>query len=454
MNRYLRVIASLLIITTIIFAEGAGATQEEVKDMIKTAGQLYKEGEFEEAFAIYLKANAADPENRVVLERLGTIALWKNQIESAEKYLKRALRSASWYQGIWPFNVEINARLAMAYYRSDRFEDAAKLFIEAAGPISVGPLRELKAVGKQLALFNGATPYITDGPDITEIKFITTDPLPVVEVSVNGSEPYLFIIDTGGHELIIADDLENKTGIIIGGNLTGEFAGKKKASIGVGKADSIKLGEFTIRNVPVQTLDMASISSVFDRLDIKGVIGTSLLSHFLSTIDYLNGSLILRRKTPDVMKRFNARISSQKSFVLSFWLVETHLMFVWGSVNGLEPMLFLVDTGLADAGFLSSKSILQRAGATIDWSKARVGAGGGGEAKAVEIIVDEVAIGGESGKITKQNVRGVVLEKPLPMFEGQLGFKVGGLVSHQFFRDWALTFDFTKMRMILQKPRQ
>lgn len=85
----------------------------------------------------------------------------------------------------------------------------------------------------------------------------------------------------------------------------------------------------------------------------------------------------------------------------------------------------------------------------MDWNKAVMGAGGGGMVKGLNIEIDEVSLGSGDNRIVKHNIKGVVFEKDISIFNGQLGFKVGGLVSHEFFRDTALTFDFNKMKLIL-----
>jgi hypothetical protein len=43
----------------------------------------------------------------------------------------------------------------------------------------------------------------------------------------------------------------------------------------------------------------------------------------------------------------------------------------------------------------------------------------------------------------------MVQDKPLSIFGDRLGFEVGGLISHAFFRPYALTIDFTNMRLVL-----
>jgi hypothetical protein len=37
-----------------------------------------------------------------------------------------------------------------------------------------------------------------------------------------------------------------------------------------------------------------------------------------------------------------------------------------------------------------------------------------------------------------------------PGLERGQGFRIGGLVSHGFFRSWRVTFDFVRMRMLIE----
>ena len=280
-----------------------------VKAQLEAANAVYREGRFAEAEAAYLKAQELDPKNATVLVGLGTIALWNNRPEEAERHFKEAMDYAPGLQKSWPFNAQLKTTLAMAYYRMDRFPEAARLFKEAAGPVALGPFRELKALGQHLALFGKETPYILEGPEETRVDFVITDPLPVIEVSVNGSESLPFFIDTGGAEVILDTELANEIGAEISGTMTGESAGPK-GRIGVGKVASVTIGEFFVKNVPIHTVDTDPFSAVFNELDVKGIIGTRLLMHFLGTVDYVNGSLILRRKTPSNLQELEAQVDT------------------------------------------------------------------------------------------------------------------------------------------------
>lgn len=420
-----------------------------VKAQLGAADAIYRQGRFSEAEATYLELKELDPKNAEVLERLGTIALWNNRPQEAEHYFKEAMDCAPGLQRFWPFNAQLKTSLAMTHYRQDRLLEAARCFKEAAGPIPLGPFRDVKALGQHLALFGEETPYAIEGPEEIQLDFVITDPLPVVEMSVNGSNPLPFFIDTGGAEVILDKELAKEVRAELSGTMTGESAGPK-GTIGLGKVDSMTIGESVVKNVPIHTVDTDPFAAVFSGLNVKGVIGTRLLMHFLGTIDYVNGSLILRRKTPANLQKLEAQIDAGKVKAIPFWLIQTHYIVAQGTVNGKGPMLFFVDTGLAGNGFTAPESTLQEAGITVDWAKAREGIGGFGKAKEVDIVLDQLTLGTESNEVARRNVPGVALEQPPVVLGNHLGFRIGGLISHRFFRNYALTFDFVGMRLILQ----
>ena len=55
-----------------------------------------------------------------------------------------------------------------------------------------------------LESFKGQTPYELHGNGISiRVKFVKTDPLPLVNVRVNGGKEVTFFIDTGGSEVTL-----------------------------------------------------------------------------------------------------------------------------------------------------------------------------------------------------------------------------------------------------------
>jgi len=64
----------------------------------------------------------------------------------------------------------------------------------------------------------------------------------------------------------------------------------------------------------------------------------------------------------------------------------------------------------------------------------------------VPFVVDRLSLGEASG----EKINGLTNIFP-PSLEYVFGFRIAGLISHQFFRPYAVTFDFSGMRLFLAK---
>jgi hypothetical protein len=171
-----------------------------------------------------------------------------------------------------------------------------------------------------------------------------------------------------------------------------------------------------------------------------------MLSHFLVTLDYPGGKLILRQKTKDQLQPLEHDARDGKAIVIPFWLAGEHFIVAWGRVNRSKPMLLFVDTGLAGGGFLCPESTLKDAAIQLPLGPAFEGIGGGGKVKIVPYEVAELSL----GDAREQKIRAFFGAFP-DRIEYSEGFRIAGIISHQFFRPYALTFDFSEMRLFLKR---
>lgn len=162
-------------------------------------------------------------------------------------------------------------------------------------------------------------------------------------------------------------------------------------------------------------------------------------------MDYPQGELILQRKSKGNLKRFEERAQVEKQIVVPFWMAQ-HYMVTWGIVNKSQPLLLFVDTGLAGVGFTSPESTLKEAGIKVQETQASEGIGEGGKIMSIPFEVEELAL----GDARERNLQGLYGVFP-PLLENAFGFRIGGLISHGFFRPYALTLDFTGMRYFLKR---
>ncbi|WP_420632207.1 aspartyl protease family protein [Candidatus Leptofilum sp.] len=390
---------------------------------MKEAKQKWQQGHFADAAAIYQRLVQQNPLLVEGFTHLGKLALWQNQFAEAEQWLQQAT-------SLEPEAMEPKKLLAELYYRQDQFAKAAPYFREIG--------REAQA--NKLASFGAERPYrVAGSTDTIQLPFLQTDPLPLLTAQLNG-QPANLLLDTGASELIIDPAMAKQVDVTKFGAEGATFAGGKQANYEHGRLDSITLGDWTIHNVPVHLLDMARFTAVTGGVPVHGIIGTVLFYHFLATIAYPQNQLILRRPS--------AQVDTTDTIRVPFWLVGDHLMVAWGTVNQSDPMLMLVDTGLAGGGFLCPQSTLEAGKIQLPQNESFTGEGGGGQVTAVPFNVEQLTLGDAAA----QNVVGIYGPFP-PSLEDGLGFRMGGLISHGFFRNFALTFDFNTMKLYLEEAR-
>jgi hypothetical protein len=414
------------------------ATSQPKQSEIDAANRLFQAGKFAEAGKLYSRMATQNPKDYSATLQLGRIALLSNRLGDAQKWLEKAII-------LQPGDADAKVMLAEMFYRRDDFQKAAaalngvdvssnKLLVSQYPTLNVAKLES----------FKGQTPYELHGNGTsTRLKFLKADPLPLVNVRINGGDEVTFFIDTGGSEVALDTDFARELSIPQFGAVQGTFSGGQHAEVQNGRIATLTVGDWTIRNLPAVMLPLRQLSKDLGVKRIDGCIGTTLLYHFLSTMDYPHGELVLRRKTAKSLEQFSAT-SSGKRVVVPFWMASDHFMVGWGRVETLPPALLFVDTGLEGAGVKLAESVIKEAGIKLEEDKASEGAGGGGKLKIVPYTVRRLSFGG----IEEDNVPGLY-DGPFP-WEYMFGFYLAGMVGHDFFKPYAVTFDFKSMKIFLQ----
>jgi hypothetical protein len=412
---------SAVAVFVVLACFGFGRPGDLPQDLAK-ADELFHRGEFDGAARIYEQAAEKSPSSYEAVMGMSRIAVLRNALDEAEGLLKRAI-------ALKPQEQEPQRLLGETLCRKDAYFQAAPYF-EAVGR---------KAKAEMLQAFRDKTPFeIESGPDISSLPFIRTDPLPVIRVTVNGQEGQ-FLIDTGGWDLHVMPAFAAKCGLeALPEKETGTYAGGRQAASSSAVADRVGLGEFELRNVPVVIPERSG------PFQVDGIVGTVVLDHFLFTLDYPGGRLILRRNTPEMSKDVRAAAERSGAMSVPFWLAGDHFIFAWGTVNGAGPYLFLVDTGMAGGGFDCPEFVVKEAHIELP-KQGFQGMGGGGPVTVYPFTAD-LTLGGAR----RDKVRGLYGALP-PGFGERLGFRTGGLISHGFFRPFAVTFDFQAMTIYLKK---
>lgn len=382
---------------------------------------LFANGFFPEAETAYTDALQKNPHDLKVSTLLGMIALFSNHLDDAEKYLRPAAQAG-------PFQTVAQNFLGEVFYRRDQFPEAARWFRAGGSSERAGPLES----------FGEAAPYTIEGaPDETRLPFVATDPLPIVQVRVNGGDAATFLIDTGGAEVQIDSDFARRLKLTSAGGSSATLLDGSETEMRYSRVAALQLGEFEVRNVPVGIRPLP----VFAGRKLDGVLGTVLLYHFLATVDYSHGEMVLRRGSAESLHAFETRARLEKQIVMPFWLASDHMIVARGRVNQAAALL-LVATGVT-VGFTCPESMIEQAALTFDRNGSVVPATER-RANVAGFMVNDLYL----GEARQQKVAGLAGAFPAG-WEHAYGFRIGGLVGHQFFRSYAVTFDFSGMRLFL-----
>jgi tetratricopeptide (TPR) repeat protein len=396
------------------------------------ADSLFNAGKFSAADAIYRQALAAYPDDLHALTQHAWIAMLSNQLDEARDLFTSALRRQ-------PGNKLALAKLAATLFRLDDFARAEPVYRRLG----------LAPTADWLASFGDLVPYEIHGPETTSLPLVTTGPIAQVNISVNGSRPVPVNVDTGAPFAL-------DPGFAASAGVT------QTAPEGLGRADSITLGDLEIRNVPVQ-VNAGSMSvrtgnsgsRYARRRDSSGpirAIGTSLLSHFLFTIDYADNALVLRQKTA-------AQLQSQAGTVstVPFWVTETSvpgvvIMVAWARLESSLPVLCKVDTG-GTLAFSADDAIATAARDKLDYSKAQrsvVGLTRGmpNYTTTIPFTVHRLALGNAVSCNLPAIAEGNSQDSETGEMLG-LGFAAPATISQLFFSPFAVTFDFHRMTLTL-----
>ena len=418
--RFRRIASTGLLVLAALSASAARKVPD-ISALRAAADSLFAEGWFHAADSVEARIAAVTPDEPRMLRRRATLALLDDRLPDARALLERALAKA-------PDDSATQAQLALACYRADAFPRASELYGEVGRA----------ALSAKLKSFGGLEPYRISG-DTASVPFVHTDPLPLIQARVNGGEPVYLLIDTGGAELILDSTYAATIGARRFGRDTGTFAGGQRGSFEHGRVDSLALGTVTVHDLPVHLMDTKRYAAAGLGLPVSGILGTTVLRHFVFTLDYPAGRLRLR-------PRGRPEAAADTGITMPFWMGSDHLMLARGALGQGPPVLWFVDTGLAGAAFTCPEATLREAGLPTPADTGMEGTGGGGRVKVMPFSVPRLTLGGAEAR----NLLGFLGPFPAAMEHGQ-GYHIAGIVSHGFLRLYAVTFDFDRMRMTLAR---
>jgi tetratricopeptide (TPR) repeat protein/predicted aspartyl protease len=415
-------------------------------------------GEFRLSVEEFRTALALNENEALAIAGLAMVDFYENRLSIAMPALRRAVN-------LDPEEPDFVFNLGQAAARSERYKEAAdayERFLVIAPKTDtdrrariLGLIDFLRYLGRQGAL------YVAGGENRTSVPFEATDNRPVLPVRVNGQKQIMkFVLDTGSGMSVISEETAKKLGIkpVARGGLARAVGGGGKFEIVYGYIDSMDIGGAKVENVPVY------IRKFFDNnVPVDGYLGLSVVSKFLTSIDYGTRRVsLIRQNQSEVVEPWTVRRpegmlalapTNPNDGVVEVALRTTSSGFLSGEV-GLEgfekPVNFIIDTAASITVVSEKLSQEEQLLELLQPSRMRV-FGAAGVTEDVKLLqLPKLSL----GVTTLERINAAVLDME-PVNE-TAGFTQAGILGGNFLRHFRVYFDFARGAMRLEslnKPK-
>jgi tetratricopeptide (TPR) repeat protein len=389
------------------------------------ADQLLREGRFDEAERAFKRVLRQDPNDAHAAAGIGYIALLSNRFVDAETFLTKAITVA-------PNDTSSQGQLGDCFVRQDKL-------VQAVGPLRASGNPFAMAHADVYASMSGQ-PWQVHGADSTRVPFIALDPLPFIQAKVNGGPLRTIGLDTGVTSMALSKAVADELGLQAVSSFPGGPPGQTRP-IGVGVLDSLTIGDIELRNFPIVWNDFPTPTTP-DGTPTAGWIGTTLFYHFLTTMDYANQALVLRRKTSEQLHQFQVEALRAHAEKLPLWIGSDHVLCTLGSLLDYGPKVVSLDTGGRGHGVSTTVAIAQQVGIEVDFAHPVLF---NGVIPTYPIVPDKISLGRAVG----YNIGGLAGPVATQLLEQLLRFKTIANFTHEFFKPFAITMDFTDMNLYM-----
>src|SRR5262252_780123 len=282
-------VAELLLKDEIEQAEALLANQPQNSESVAFRGEIeFRRGNFTQAEALYREAVRVDSKNARAHFGLGKLAMARVNAKEAIQELTRA--------------IELDPKEPLyRLYASDAWgidKNSAEQRKQLEEYIRLNPddpdrMTEAKAGLDTLKAFGDEEVGAIQAPENpAPIHFRTSLNLLFANVMVNGKGPYEFAIDTGATQTVVSEKLAQEAGLdLITSTVVFGIGGSGKVETKLYKMKELSIGDVEVKNTPVGTFNDPLVAQLAD-----GILGTSILSDFIITVNYPAGQLELSRK--------------------------------------------------------------------------------------------------------------------------------------------------------------
>jgi len=396
---------------------------------------LLTAGSFADARLCFEKALSISKKEDLAWAGMGLLNFYENRINDSLYCLQEAVFRE-------PTEPDYLFALGQISARAERYKesaDAYKQFLTSSSELDTDRRARIKGLIEFLTFLGAKTAlYDTSGADQTSVPFTLVGNRPVIQVRVNDKDkPLNFVLDTGSGISVISDATAKRMNIhkITRGGYAKGIGGDGRFEIVYGFVREFGIGDVTVRNVPVYIRHFHSTSE-----NIDGYIGLSMISKFLTTIDYGKLTFDLAKKGSSA-----AEDVAEDNANVSLPLRLTSSGFLSGEVQleGIDNKFnFIVDTGASVSVISDEIAGLDEVSRYVKNERMSVIGSAGVTNDVRSFTLPRVTFGNNSD----ENVAAIALD--LDIINEASGFQQAGILGGNFLRNYRLTFDFKNSKVI------
>jgi predicted aspartyl protease/Tfp pilus assembly protein PilF len=385
-------------------------------------------GRFKDARALFYNALLLDKRQSLAWAGYGMVEFYENRINDSLDNL---------YQAVFhdPDEPDYLFSFAQVSARAEKYKEAAEAYTRFLA-VSQNTDDDRRARIRGLISFlnflgTRQSLYVTSGAESTMVPVTLVGNRPVIEVRINGrAEPLKFVLDTGSGITVISDETAKMLRIkpvAKGGHARG-IGGDGRFEIVYGFLREVAIGDVGIRNVPVYIRKFHAYNYPVD-----GYIGLSLISKFLTTLDYGAQTFALSRvPLPE----------DQTAVTLPLRLTSSGFLSGEVQLGGVEsPLNFIVDTGASISVISSEVASLEAISPFATEEKMRVIGSAGVTEGVSSFRLPSVSFGTHSRK----DIAAIALN--LDLINEASGFQQAGILGGNFLKNYRMTFDFKNSKV-------
>lgn len=393
-------------------------------------------GNFKDARTLLGNAIAIDKEEALAWAGLGMLDFYENRID--ESLLN--LREAVYYNSR---EADFVFALAQVSARAEKYKEAAdayQKYLRIAPDNDQERTDRIKGLIKFLN-FLGRRPslYDLEGETSTKVPVRLVNNRPVIQIRLKeGQEPLNFVLDTGSGITVISDNTAARLKIkpVTRGGVARALGGDGRFDIVYGFLKNVSIGDVSVRHVPVYIRKFHSATE-----NIDGYIGLSLISKYITTIDYGELTFSLTRKD-----QYAGIPENKDAMTVPLRLTSSGFLSGQVKLHGIEfPLNFIVDTGASVSVISEDLASSEELSGFIQDERLRVIGAAGITEDVPSFLLPSVTF----GRFSRNDLKAIALD--LDLINETSGFEQAGILGGNFLRNYSLTFDF-KQSMVTFIP--